>query len=114
LVETRNQAEALVHSAEKALKDYGDKVSAADKSVIEAAITETRGLLASEDAEALKAASNKLAEAQMKLGEAMYRDQQGGGSGGDAGPGASGGARDENVVDADFEEVKDDGKKKSA
>lgn len=78
LVETRNQAEALVHSAEKALKDYGDKVSAADKSVIEAAITETRGLLASEDAEALKAASNKLAEAQMKLGEAMYRDQQGG------------------------------------
>lgn len=114
LVETRNQAEALVHSAEKALKDYGDKVSAADKSVIEAAITETRGLLASEDAEALKAASNKLAEAQMKLGEAMYRDQQGGGSGGDAGPEASGGARDENVVDADFEEVKDDSKKKSA
>lgn len=107
LVETRNQAEGLVHSAEKALKDYGDKVSVADKSVIEAAIADTREKLAGEDVEAIKASANKLAEAQMKLGEAMYRDAQPG-----AGAGETGGAAKDDVVDADFEEVKDD--KKSA
>ncbi|MEJ1157184.1 molecular chaperone DnaK [Prosthecomicrobium sp. N25] len=110
LVETRNQAEGLVHSAEKALKDYGDKVSAADRSVIEAAIADTRAKLGGEDVEAIKAAANKLAEAQMKLGEAMYRDTQGGG--GDAG--AAGGGHKDDAVDADFEEVRDDDKKKSA
>jgi molecular chaperone DnaK len=108
LVEARNHAEALVHSADKALKDYGDKVSAADRSVIEAAIADTREKLGSEDLEAIKASANKLAEAQMKLGEAMYRDQQGGGGA------APGGQPKDDVVDADFEEVKDDDKKKSA
>jgi molecular chaperone DnaK len=108
LVETRNQAEGLVHSAEKALKDYGDKVSAADKSVIETAIADTKTALASEDPEAIKAAANKLAEAQMKLGEAMYKDQQ---ATGDAGAAGAGGAKkDDDVLDADFEEVKDDKK----
>ncbi|MBT9291710.1 molecular chaperone DnaK [Prosthecodimorpha staleyi] len=110
LVEARNQAEGLVHSAEKALKDYGDKVSAADKSVIEAAIAETREKLAGEDVEAITAAANKLAEAQMKLGEAMYRDTQ---ATGGAAPGAGAAGPKDDVVDADFEEVKDD-KKKSA
>ena len=107
-VEAKNHAEALVHSAEKALKDYGDKVAAADKSVIEAAIAETKTALAGEDPEAIKAAANKLAEAQMKLGEAMYRDAQAGGDAGAAG--AQGGAKHDDVVDADFEEVKDDKK----
>ncbi|KPL52739.1 molecular chaperone DnaK [Prosthecomicrobium hirschii] len=110
LVEARNQAEGLVHSAEKALKDYGDKVSTADKSVIEAAIAETREKLAGEDVEAITAAANKLAEAQMKLGEAMYRDTQ---ATGGAAPGAGAAGPKDDVVDADFEEVKDD-KKKSA
>ena len=104
LVETKNHAEGLAHSAEKALKDYGDKVSAADKSVIEAAIADTRKAMESDDAEAIKAAANKLAEAQMKLGEAMYAATQG--EGGDAGS-----AKRDDVVDADFEEVKDDHKK---
>jgi molecular chaperone DnaK len=106
LVETRNQAEGLVHSAEKALKDYGDKVAAADKSVIETAIADVKTALGGEDVEAIKAAANKLAEAQMKLGEAMYKDAQGSG---EAGPeGAA--KKNDDVLDADFEEVKDDKK----
>jgi molecular chaperone DnaK len=105
LVETKNHAEGLAHSAEKALKDYGDKVSAADKSVIEAAIAETRKALEGEDVEAIKAAANKLAEAQMKLGEAMYAAGQADGGA----PGHDEPKRDD-VVDADFEEVKDDKK----
>ena len=106
LVETRNQAEGLVHSAEKALKDYGDKVSGADKSVIETAIADVKTALAGEDVEAIKAAANKLAEAQMKLGEAMYKDAQ---ATGEAGPeGAA--KKDDDVLDADFEDVKDDKK----
>ncbi len=107
LVETKNHAEGLAHSAEKALKDYGDKVSGADRSVIEAAIAETRTALGGEDVEAIKAAANKLAEVQMKLGEAMYAAGQAEG----AAPGAEEAAphRDD-VVDADFTEVKDDKK----
>ncbi|WP_407048938.1 molecular chaperone DnaK [Methyloraptor flagellatus] len=107
MVEAKNHAEALVHSAEKALKDYGDKVSGADKSVIEAAIADTKTTLAGEDPEAIKAAANKLAEAQMKLGEAMYRDGQ-------AGEAGAGEAKKDDVVDADFEEVKDDHGKKAS
>ena len=107
VVEAKNHAEGLAHSAEKALKDYGDKVSAADKSVIEAAIAETRKALEGEDVEAIKAAANKLAEAQMKLGEAMYAAGQAEGA-----PGAEEAKphRDD-VVDADFTEVKDDKKR---
>ncbi len=104
LVEARNHAEGLAHSAEKALKDYGDKVSAADKSVIEAAIAGTRKALEGEDVEAIKAEANKLAEAQMKLGEAMYAAGQAEGA-------PEGGDHRDDVVDADFEEVKDDKKK---
>jgi molecular chaperone DnaK len=113
LVEAKNHAEGLAHSAEKALKDYGEKVSAADKSVIEAAIAETRKTLEGEDVEAIKAAANKLAEAQMKLGEAMYAAGQAEGAAPGAGAGAAGHEakpeRDD-VVDADFTEVKDDKK----
>jgi molecular chaperone DnaK len=106
LVETRNHAEGLVHSAEKALKDYGDKVSAADKSVIETAIADAKTALGGDDLEAIKAAANRLAEAQMKLGEAMYKDAQA-----HQGDAAAGGAKkDDDVLDADFEEVKDDKK----
>ena len=106
LVETKNHAEGLAHSAEKALKDYGDKVSGADKSVIETAIADTRKALEGEDVEAIKAAANKLAEAQMKLGEAMYAAGQaeGAANADEAKP-----HRDD-VVDADFTEVKDDKK----
>jgi molecular chaperone DnaK len=106
VVETKNHAEGLAHSAEKALKDYGDKVSGADKSVIEAAIAETRKALEGDDVEAIKAAANKLAEAQMKLGEAMYAAGQA-----EGGAAPEGETKRDDVVDADFEEVKDDKKK---
>ena len=103
LVEAKNHAEGLVHSAEKALKDYGDKVSGADKSIIETAIADTKAALTGDDAELIKAKTNALAEAQMKLGEAMYKDSQAAFEAGHEG----GAKHDDDVVDADFEEVKD-------
>ncbi len=118
VVEARNIADAMIHSTEKSMKDLGDKVSAGDKSRVEAAIGELREALKSEDVEAIKAKTNALTQASMKLGEALYGAQQPGGPGGpDAGGGGGGEQKKngsgENVVDADFEEVKDD-KKKSA
>ncbi|MBB5754068.1 molecular chaperone DnaK [Prosthecomicrobium pneumaticum] len=107
LVEAKNQAEALVHSTEKSLADYGSKVSAADKGAIEAALAEVKAALAGDDAEAIKAKSNALAQASMKLGEAMYAAGQAGDAAG------AGSAEKDDVVDADFEEVDED-KKKSA
>jgi len=108
-VEAKNQAESLIHSTEKSLKDYGDKVSADEKSAIESAIADLKGVIDGEDAEAIKAKTNALAEASMKLGEAMYKASQA-----EAEAKAAGGEKpaDDDVVDADFEEVKDD--KKSA
>ncbi len=110
-VEARNQGESLVHSTEKSLKDYGDKVSAEDKAAIETAITDLRSVLDGDDAEAIKEKTATLAEASMKLGEAMYKASQA-----EAEAKASGTAddADDDVVDADFEEVKDDDDKKSA
>ncbi|WP_319774888.1 molecular chaperone DnaK [Breoghania sp.] len=112
LVEAKNQAEALIHSTEKTLAEHGDKVSEADKSTIEAALAELKSANEGEDGDAIKEASQKLAEVSMKLGEAMYQASQAeeGDADGDAGETASDDADD--VVDADFEEVDDD--KKSA
>jgi molecular chaperone DnaK len=113
LVEAKNQGEALVHSTEKSLKDYGDKVAAADKTAIETALADLKSALEGDNADAVKEKTSTLAQASMKLGEAMYAASQAG-----AAPGADGGGEDaqpknEDVVDADFEEVDDD-KKKSA
>ena len=113
LVETKNGADAMIHATEKSLKDLGDKVAAADKSKIEAAIGELKEALKADDIEAIKAKSNDLGKASMKLGEALYGAQQAGEPGGAGGEDKKGGAGADNVVDADFEEVKDD-KKKSA
>jgi molecular chaperone DnaK len=117
LVETKNGADAMIHATEKSLKDLGEKVAAADKSKIEAAIGELRDALKADDLEAIKSKTNALAQASMKLGEAIYGAQQAAeGAAGGAGTGEAqkkGGADGDNVVDADFEEVKDD-KKKSA
>ena len=112
LVEAKNHAEALIHSTSKSLADYGDKVSAADKSAIEAAIADLKSTLESGDAEAVTAKTNALAQASMKLGEAMYKSQQAQAeSDAQRDAGAAGGADD--VVDADFEEVKDDDDKRA-
>ncbi len=104
-VEARNQAEALIHSTEKALGEHGDKVGEAEKSAITSAIEDLRGVLDSGDAETITAKTQTLAQASMKLGEAMYAAQQPGDN-----AAAQGGAADD-VVDAEFEEVTDDGKK---
>ncbi|WP_082653273.1 molecular chaperone DnaK [Aureimonas sp. AU22] len=114
-VEAKNQGESLVHSAEKSLKDYGDKVSETDRRAIEDAIAELRAELdkPDADADAIKAKSDKLAEASMKLGQAMYEASQGDEDAGSQPNASSQGGRDD-VVDADFEEVQDDERKKSA
>jgi molecular chaperone DnaK len=114
LVEAKNQGEALVHSTEKSLADYGDKVSEADKSAIEAAMTSLKEALEGDDVEAITARSTELAQAGMKLGEAMYQESQAEAEGGEDGGEASGADKNEDVVDVDFEEVDDDDQKKSA
>ena len=122
-VEARNQTEAMVHQVEKTLKDNEGKVPAEAKSEAEAAVAEAKSALEGQDADLVKSAGDKLTQAAMKIGEAMYKAQQaeggapGGGMGGDMGgdmggeqPGsgpAAGGKPNEKVVDAEFEEVND-------
>jgi molecular chaperone DnaK len=77
-VEARNQADSLLYSTEKALREHGDKVPAGDRQPIELAVAELKGVLDSEDADAIKAKTDALAQVSMKLGEAMYRAQQDG------------------------------------
>jgi molecular chaperone DnaK len=112
LVEARNQAEALVHSSEKSLKEYGDKVSEADRTAISDAIAALRTAAEGEDVSDIEAKSQSLAEVSMKLGQAMYEASQKEAAEADA---AADAAKDSDVVDADFEEInEDDDKKKSA
>jgi len=107
LVEARNQAEAMIHSSEKALKEHGDKVGAPEKEAIEQAVTALRSELEGEDAEAITTKTNDLMQASMKLGEAMYKASQEEVAHADA---ARDSARDD-VIDADFKEVNKDDKK---
>jgi molecular chaperone DnaK len=106
VVEARNQGESLVHSSEQSLKDYGDKVSEEDRTAIADAIAALKAAVEAEepDAEDIQAKSQTLMEVSMKLGQAMYEQSQAENASDD---GSEGGA-DEKVVDADFEEVKDD------
>ncbi|UEM06728.1 molecular chaperone DnaK [Skermanella rosea] len=118
LVELRNQADGLIHTTERTIKEAGDKIPAADKAAAEKAIAELRETVGADDAAAIKAKTDALAQVSMKLGEAMYKAGQDDGTGG-PGAGASAGAGaqaggDSTVVDADFEEVDDDKKSKSA
>ena len=109
LVEVRNQAEGAAHSAESQLKEHGDKIDAADKSAIEDAIAATKKAVEGEDVDAIKASLEALQQASMKLGEAIYKEQ--GDAAGGAGESAdASGPADDDVVDADFEEVDDDKK----
>ncbi len=115
-VDSRNQADTLLHSTEKNLKEHGSKVSDADKKAIEDASANLRNALKGTDVEEIKKKTQDLVQASMKLGEAIYKSQQG------AKPGDTPkdadkkeqGKKDDNVVDADFEEVKDENKEKSA
>ena len=114
LVEARNQAEGLVHSSEKSLKEYGEKVSEADRNAISEAIAALKTAAEGDDIEAINAKTQTLAEVSMKLGQAMYEASQKEAAEADA---AADAAKDgtADVVDADFEEIdEDDDKKKSA
>jgi molecular chaperone DnaK len=109
-VENRNQAESLVHATEKQLAEHGGSVDASIKKDIESAIKDLRAALEKNDEPGIKAKSQTLASAAMKMGEAIYAKSQGAAP--DAGAAAGAAAGSDDVVDADFEEVKDD--KKSA
>jgi molecular chaperone DnaK len=102
-VEARNQADAAVHSTEKAMAEHSDKVSPEDKTAIETALADLKSALEGEDAEAISAKTQTLLQASMKLGEAMYKAQAGEAAG--EAPKA-----DDGVVDAEFEEVDDEQK----
>ncbi len=99
VVEARNQADAAVHSTEKAMAEHGDKIPAGDKEAIEAAVTDLKSVKDGDDVSAIQAKTQALMQVSMKLGEAMYQAAQG--SGGEE-P-----AAEEGVVDAEFEEVDD-------
>ncbi|WP_430437553.1 molecular chaperone DnaK [Oceanibaculum nanhaiense] len=121
-VEARNHAESLVHTTEKNLAEHGSHIGAEEKSAIEADIAAVKEAMAGDDAALIKEKTEKLAQSAMKLGEAMYKAQQDGGAGGagdgegggDAGNGDAAAKGDDKVVDADFEEVDDEDRKKSA
>ncbi len=113
-VEARNQADALVHSTEKTLAEHGDKISAEEKQAIEDAVADLKTALEGDDVDAIKGKTEALAQASMKLGEAMYKAQaEEGDAGADAG-GESAEAQDDDVVDVDYEEVDDDEDKKAS
>src|SRR6202045_2127452 len=113
LVEARNHAESLVHTTEKTLAEHGAKVGETERRAIETALADLKEALKGTDAEAIAAKTNVLAQASMKLGEAMYKQaeqQPGGGPDG----GASAEAPKDDVVDAEFTEVDDDKKNKKS
>ncbi len=105
-VDAKNHADALVHSTEKALAEHGSKIAEPERRAIEDAVSDLKEALKGEDAEAIKAKTNTLAQASMKLGEAMYKQQ--------AESDAAKDAAKDDVVDAEFTEVDDDKNKKSA
>ena len=112
-VDARNQADTLLHSTEKNLKEHGSKVSEADKKAIEDASANVRNALKGTDVEEIKKKTQDLVQASMKLGEAIYKSQQSTKPGDAPKDAKDEGKKDDNVVDADFEEVKED-KEKSA
>ena len=109
-VEAKNQAEALIHSSEKSLKEYGDKVSEAERTAISDAIAALKEAAQGDDKDDIEAKTQVLMEASMKLGQAMYEASQNDAAAADA---QADMAKDD-VVDADYEELDEDGKKKSA
>ncbi|MHC8734084.1 molecular chaperone DnaK [Arenicellales bacterium IMCC56312] len=106
LVDARNQGEAMVHTVQKTLSEAGDKVDASDKESIEKAITELQAVLTSEDVADIQAKTNTLMEASHKLAEQMYQAESDNGPA-DASTGGEGAPGGEDVVDAEFEEVKE-------
>jgi molecular chaperone DnaK len=115
-IDTKNQADSMIHSAEKNLKEFGDKVSADEKTAIENDIKSLKESIENDDLEKIKAGLEALTQSSMKLGEAMYKAQQAegapDGSNSDQSSGDSD-SKNEKVVDAEFEEVKEDDTKQA-
>jgi molecular chaperone DnaK len=115
LAETRNRADALLHSTDKALKDLGDKVQATDRAKAESAMSDLRGVLKGDDKDVIETKARALAEASAAIAQQAYAADQGSGpsdGGGEPSGSASGGGKEE-VLDAEFEEVQDKDRKTS-
>jgi len=115
LADTRNKADALLHGTEKALKDLGDKVSAEDRAKTESAISDLKAVIKGDDKDVIETKARALAEASASIAQQAYASQESpgaaGSAGGGAGPSAGGTGGKDDVLDAEFEEVKDkDGK----
>jgi len=107
LIEAKNKAESLVHTTEKSLKEHGDKISASEKEAIETAIKDVKDVMDGDDLDAINNKTESLMNASMKLGEAMYKaTQEQANASETASTESSEKKEDDNVVDADFEEVK--------
>jgi molecular chaperone DnaK len=116
LIDTRNQADGLIHATNKSLKDLGDKVSESEKKEIESAIAALQEAMKGDDKDAIQSRTNELAEKSGKLAERVYKEQQAGagaaaGEASAAGAGEKAAGAEGDVVDAEFEEVKDAGNK---
>jgi len=106
LAESRNRADALLHATEKSLTDLGDKVSAGDRAKVESAISDLKGALKNDDKDVIETKARALAEASAAIAQQAYASQAGEGAAGEA-PGGGAGAGKDEVLDAEFEEVKD-------
>jgi molecular chaperone DnaK len=117
LVETRNKADGLLHAVEKSLQSLGDKVDGAERAKVESAVSDLRTVLKGDDRSAIEKKTDALAQASSAIAQRAYAEAQGGAAGAEAAAGAAGGAggsaAKEDVVDAEFEEVKDKGRKAS-
>jgi molecular chaperone DnaK len=120
LVETRNKADGLIHAVEKSLQSLGDKVDGAERAKVESAVSDLRTVLKGDDRNAIEKKTEALAQASSAIAQRAHAEQQGGAAGAQAASGAAGasaagggGAGKEDVVDAEFEEVKDEGRKAS-
>ena len=115
MVDAKNQADSIIHATEQSLTEHGDKISDSEKSDIEAAVADLKTAVEGDDLDDIRTKTEALGQASMKLGEAVYAAQQA--EQGEAGPtpedmaaAGSTGPADDDIVDADFEEVDDDKK----
>ncbi|OUD09649.1 molecular chaperone DnaK [Marivivens niveibacter] len=108
LVEAKNQAESLIHSTEKSIEDHGDKVDPSTVEAIELALAALKDELENENADKIRSGIQNVTEAAMRLGEAIYKSQQEAAEGGDAGSADEGPESDDDILDADFEDLGDD------
>ena len=108
LIEARNHADSLIYSTEKSLKEFGDKIDAGDKQKIEEGVAALKKAMEANDTAAIKTATDTLTQASHKLAEAVYSKAEHTGAGHEGEPASEGDSSDEKVVEAEFEEVKDD------